>query len=265
MNNVLLLVHQDAGQEARLRAALDLTRALAWRLTCLDVTPFPLVFDQGLAITPAVIIDESEQEAGNKARLQRRLETEDVCWSWQDLRDDFVPCLLEAAATADVIVLNRKLDSTSRPDMRAITSAILTHCQALIVAVGETCRPLHVGMPALIAWDGSEEAMHAMSRAMPFLRLASSIRIFQAGSIRKGGITAEEAALSLSRQGINSEVEIAPDSKNVAAVICDAAERLGAAYCVMGAFGHSRFRESLLGGVSRDMLSDAPLPLMMAH
>lgn len=265
MKNVLLLVHQDAGQEARLQAALDLTRSLSGHLTCLDVTPFPLVFDQGMSMAPAVMIDESEQEADNKSRLQRRLEAEDVCWNWQDLRDDFVPCLLEAAGTADVIVLNRKLDSASRPDMRAITSNILTHCPALIVAVDETCRSLDVSMPALIAWDGSEEAMHAMQRALPLLRMASTIRIFQAGPIREGGISAQEAALYLSRHGINSDVEIAPDGKDVAADICDAAERIGAGYCVMGAFGHSRLRESLLGGVTHDMLSTAPLPLMMAH
>ena len=82
MKNVLLFVHQDAGQEARLQAALDLTRALSGHLTCIDVTPLPLVFDQGMSTAPAVIIDEFEQEADNKVALQRRLEHEDVCWSW---------------------------------------------------------------------------------------------------------------------------------------------------------------------------------------
>lgn len=265
MKNILLLVHQDAGQEARLQVALDLTRALSGHLTCLDVTPFPLLFDQGMSMAPAVMVDEAEQEADNKARLQRRLQAEDICWSWQDLRDDFVPCVLDAAATADLIVLNRKLDSASRPDMRAITSTILTHCPALIVAVDETCKSLDVGMPALIAWNGSEEAMHAMQRALPLLRLASTIRIFQVGPIREWEIGAEEAALYLSRHGIDSEVEVAPDSNYATADICDAALRLGAAYCVMGAFGHSRIRESLLGGVTRDLLSEAPFPLMMAH
>jgi nucleotide-binding universal stress UspA family protein len=120
-------------------------------------------------------------------------------------------------------------------------------------------------MPALIEWDGSDEAMHAMQRALPLLKLASLIRIFQAGPVREGGISAQEAAAYLSRHGINADVEIAADSKDAAAEICDAAERMGAGYCVMGAFGHSRLRESLLGGASRDLLTAAPLPLMMAH
>jgi nucleotide-binding universal stress UspA family protein len=265
MKNVLLLVHQDAGQEARLQAALDLTRVLSGHLTCIDVTPFPLVFDQGMLAAPPVILDESQQEAGNKLDVQRRLEAEGVCWSWQDLRDDFVPCLLEAASTADVIVLNRKLDSASRPDMRAITSSVLTNSQALIVAVDETCRALDVGLPALIAWDGSEQAMHALQRAVPLLSLASSIRIFQAGPIGEHGIAADEAARYLSRHGIHAEIEVTVGSKHVADDICKAAQRIGAGYCVMGAFSHSRLREALLGGVSHEMLSSAPLSLVMAH
>lgn len=265
MKNVLLLVHQDAGQEARLQAALDLTRALSGHLTCIDVTPSPLVLDPGMSAAPPVIIDESAQEDENKAKLRRRLETEDVCWSWQDMRDDFVACPLEAASTADVIVLNRKLDSASRPDMRAIASRILTNSQALVVAVDENTRALDVGLPVLIAWDGSEQAMHALQRAVPLLLLASSITIFQAGPVGGRGIAAEEAARYLSRHGITSEVEIAARSEHAVQEICEAAQRIGAGYCVMGAFGHSRLREALLGGVSHDMLTAAPLPLVMAH
>jgi nucleotide-binding universal stress UspA family protein len=261
----LLLVHQNSGQVARLQAALDLTCALSGHLTCLDIPPFPLMFDQGMSMAPPVVIDEADQEAENKSRSQRRLEAEDVCWSWKDVRDDFVPGVLEAADAADVIVLNRKLDSSSRPNMRAITSNVLAHSDALVVAVDEHCPGLEVGMPVLIAWDGSDGAMHAIERALPPLKLASKIRIFQAGAAPKGAIPADEAALYLSRHGINSEIEIGPDSKQVADDICDAAERFGAGYCVMGAFGHSRLREALLGGANRDMLSEAPMPLMVAH
>lgn len=265
MKNVLLLVHQDPGQEARLQAALDLTSALSGHLTCLDITPFPLVYDQGMSLAPPVVIDEADQEAKNKVELQRRLEAEDVCWSWKDVRDDFVPGVLDAAKATDVIVLNRKLDSSSRPDMRAITSDILAHSNALVVAVDEHCPGIDVATPALVAWDGSEQAMHALQRALPLLKLASKVRIFEAGIGGRGGIPADEAARYLSLHDVASEIEIRPDSSDAAADICDAARRFGAGYCVMGAYGHSRFREALLGGASRDMLSDAPLPLMMAH
>lgn len=265
MKNVLLFVHQDPGQEARLRVALDLARALSAHLSCIDITPFPLVFDQGMAMAPAFLIDETEQEAANKARVQNSIEKEGVSWSWNDLRDDFIPCLVEAAANADIIVLNRKLDSSSRPNMRTITSTVVTHTDALVVAVDEHCRPLATGMPALIAWDGSTEAWHALQRALPLLKLASHVTIFQVGTASEGRMAAQDAAKYLAEQGVAAQVELVPASNQIAADICKAADRLGAAYCVMGAFGHSRIREALLGGVTSDMLSEAPLPLVLAH
>lgn len=75
VRNVLLLVHQDAGQEARLRAALDVTRAISGHLTRLDMTSPPLVYDQGMAMAPAVLIDEADEETANKVELRQRLRT----------------------------------------------------------------------------------------------------------------------------------------------------------------------------------------------
>lgn len=265
MKNVLLLVHQDRGQEARLQVALDLTRVLSAHLICLDVTPSMLVVYGGDFLAPDIIIDEAKQETDNKARLQRRLEAEDVSWNWQDLRGDFKPLVLDAASTADVVVLNHELDKSASPDMRAIASDLLMHSTALVVAVGETCRSLDVGMPALVAWDGSEEAMHALQRALPLLSHSTSVTIFQAGAIGDDRISAEDAARYLSRHGVKPEIEIAATGPDVAKAIYEAIQRLGAGYCIMGAFGHSRLREALFGGVSREMLTTAPVPLMMAH
>lgn len=263
MKNVLLLVHDDPGQEARVQVALDLTRALAGHLTCLDVTPIPLVYDQGI-LAGAIVIDEADQEAANKVRLWRRFEKEDVSWSWSAVRGDFSQCLIEAARTADIVILNRKLESVSRADMRAIASAVVTHSDALIVAVTENCASFDIASPALIAWDGSDAAMRAAKKAVPLLRLAAEIRIFQVGSLSEDAIPAHELAHYLSREGICAELEIAPATKQIPPCIQAALERSKAGYCVMGAFGHSRLREALFGGVSREMLASAPVPLVMA-
>jgi len=265
MKNVLLLVHNDPGQEARFQAALDLTRALAGHLYCLDVTPFMLVYDSGWGFGPSVVVDESDQEAANKARMRQRLSHEDVSWSWLDAVGDYADCLLAAGKTADVIVLNRKFGKASRPDMLATASKVLTQSEALVVAVDETCQAFAVAGPALIAWDGSDKALHALQRAVPLLALAGEVEIFQAGPLPEGAIPAEEAAAYLSRHGIKAIIDMVPESDDPAAEICAAAKRLGASYCVMGAYGHNRLEEALLGGVSRRMLSAANIPLVLAH
>ena len=75
MKNVLVLAHDDEGQEARLQAALDATRALGGHLTCIDVVSPPLVLtDPYAGAAMAVTIDYARQvEEENRARLRRRL------------------------------------------------------------------------------------------------------------------------------------------------------------------------------------------------
>ena len=75
MKNIVLLVHDDNGQEARLRVALDLARALEGHLTCIDVTVLPMVIADmyGGADQALLIGEEQEREAQHRSALQRRL------------------------------------------------------------------------------------------------------------------------------------------------------------------------------------------------
>lgn len=93
MKNVLLLVHDDEGQEARLQAALDLTRALDGHLSCIDVALFPAmvgdIYSPGIA-EAMLLTDEREREGKNKTALEARLAHEDVSWDWTDVTGNFV-------------------------------------------------------------------------------------------------------------------------------------------------------------------------------
>jgi nucleotide-binding universal stress UspA family protein len=264
MKNVLLLVHDDAGQEARLQAALDLTREISGHLYCLGVTPVSLLADGSFA-APAVVLDETEQEAKNKVRLQQRLIDEDVTWTWTDVIGDFDECLCEAAGTADVVVLNRKLRSRARPHMVSLAGEVLRRSQAIVLAVDELTRRFDAAAPALVAWDGSKPAMNALRRAVPLLTLSCQVSVFQGGALPWAAIPAEEAAAYLSRHGITSDVEIGPTNRRVAEHIEDAADRVGAGYCVAGAHGHSRLSEAVFGSVTKELLSRSAIPLLMGH
>ena len=86
MKNILMLAHDDAGQEARLQCALDLTRGLSGHLTCVDVTQPPVyVADYfGSMGGAAGLVEEQTREAANATRIKARLENEDVAWDWID-------------------------------------------------------------------------------------------------------------------------------------------------------------------------------------
>ena len=266
MKNVLLLIHDDDGQEARLQTALDLTRALGGHLTCLDVAVLPVALagDYYGGPGPGIVIDaERQQEARNKAAVERRLGNEGAPWTWIDVTDTISGALREAATLADLIVLNRKLDEHHYPDMREIVADVVMHTRKPVVAVPESASGMALRR-ALIAWDGQSSCAETVRACTPLLALAEQVEIFM---VRDGSERTEptEAAEYLSRHGIHAEVRIeanglAPADK----LIADEASRWGADYVLMGAFGRGRLMETF-GGVTKRMLANSRVPLVLGH
>lgn len=267
MKNILVLVHDDAGQEARFQAALDVTRAVEGHLKCLDVVMLPTVAgDYYMAESIALLLTEEQQrEAANRVRLQERLAHEDVAWDWSDTTGDLVHCIKDAAGLADLIVVNRKLEEFPYPDMRQVAGDVLLNSRKPILAVPGDGIGLDVGGRALVAWNGSPQAMAALVAAPPLLCHASDVQLLEVadGSIEA---PAEEAAAYLSRHGIHAEIcRVAVGSRDTGDVILEEVGNRLVDYVVMGAYGQARFIEALLGGSTRRMLTDSPVPVLFAH
>jgi len=267
MKNVLLLVHDDAGQEARLQAALDLTRGLRGHLTCLDGMCYPISagwFEGGAGA--AVFEQEREREEAHSRRIAERLGGEDVSWSMAARVGDLAECLVAASGLADLIVVSRQLES-NEPNMLATAGTVAIKSGRPVVAVPEQCRMFDVGGHAIVAWDGSMAAMAALIGAVPLLALASSVSIVEIQT--NGGNSVQEAAAYLSRHDVHADIELVagPDvpAGEIGPELLAICRRLMASYCVMGAYGHSLLREALFGGVTRHILSHSPVPLVMVH
>jgi nucleotide-binding universal stress UspA family protein len=266
MKNILLLVHDDDGQEARLQAALDVVRALEGHLTCVDVTP-PVVIAGDLLVgfgTGAIISDERQAEARNKAMLIARLREEDVNWNWIDAYGEFADRLLDAAAIADLIVLNKQLHDTSLPHHRDVASDLLIHARTPILAVPPHLRQFNPSGRALIAWDGQASVIATMRACTPILRLASDVHLFMA---RESGDAADasEAATYLSRHGIHANIHVLENAlAPIEQLICEEAALRRADYILMGAYSHGRLVETF-GGVTKRMLKNLALPLLLGH
>lgn len=266
MKNILLLVHDDEGQEARLQAALDLTRAIDGHLSCVDVALFPAIVGDpyGGGVAAGMLLEEErEREGKNKAALEARLAHEDVSWDWSDITGTFADSVCDAATLADIIVLNRRLDQFPYPDMRGVASRILTHARAPVLAVTDGLKELKLDR-ALIAWDGRTSVAATMRACVPVLKLAQAVEIF---TVRRDSddIPAIEAATYLSRHGIHPTVRaVENDRTPIDQHIAAAAESFRADYILMGAYGRGRLMEAF-GGVTKRMLNDAKLPLILGH
>lgn len=265
MKNILLLVHDDIGQEARFQAALDVTRAVNGHLKCLDVVSL-YISPINVAEGSSLVLDFARKaEAENKVRLLERLRAEDVSWEWDDRCGFIASALRDAADLADLIVVNRRLDEYPIPDMDRIAGDILVKSNKPVLAIPADSYGFQVAGPALVAWDGSSAAAAALTAAVPLLKLASSVIILEVedGSIES---PAEEAASYLSRHDIHPEiVQEKTDNKRASDLVLAHAKSGRFTYLVMGGFGHLRFVEALFGGVTQSVLNHSPIPVFLAH
>jgi nucleotide-binding universal stress UspA family protein len=142
-----------------------------------------------------------------------------------------------------------------------------------VLVLPETCTRIDPEAPALVAWDGSAEASHALKAAVPLLKLSSAVYLATVKEPAKGAKAAKEPDLPpvagadyLSRHGISCEmIEVAPHEEGVAAALQAEAATRKAGLLVMGAYGHTRLTERVFGGVTRRMLTGVRIPLLLTH
>src|SRR5262249_8985899 len=142
-------------------------------------------------------------------------------------------------------------------------------------AIIDTNRPVMVTPPTFhdepfrriaVSWNGSAPAAHATAEALPFLKSAAEGTVLAGQDTEFGGPPASQAVEYLGWQGVNARsLPVTPGSKPVGIAVLEAAGNAGADMLVMGAYSQSRVRRMIFGGVTRDILESAGLPVLMAH
>ena len=123
---------------------------------------------------------------------------------------------------------------------------------------------------ALVAWDDSREAARALADALPLLRLAKQVQVIswnEAGNDAVTGLRSRLDALSrwLMWQGVSADVRVETTGIDIADAMLSRAADLSADLIVMGAYGHSRWTERILGGATRGLLATMTVPVLMSH
>ena len=174
------------------------------------------------------------------------------------------------ARTSDVFVMSRPLGAQENGRWSAMLEAILFDSGRSLIAVPPGYKKNGSIRTILVAWQDTRESARAVSEALGLIRKADITRIAIIDDEKKR-IAAHEApaadiARHLHRHGAN--VEIIPidlPGRPVSDRILKAAADLRPDLIVMGGYGHSRFREWILGGTTRDMLTHSDVPLLIAH
>ena len=276
LGTILLHVQDDAMLDSRIEAALSLARSSGAHLSCLHVTPIQayVAFDSfgGVFVMKDVIDKLDEQEAELRARVERKLAAEDVSWDFEQATGDVIALIIGRAALADLVVFGREPHRHDLPGPAVGMMGDLLHrARTPVFIPGDGTAQVDVTGPALIAWDGSYEAANAVRASLGLLKLASDVAIIQVAEGKEQAFPGTKLLGYLSRHGIHADLSVedppgsSRDFEVVAATLVAHAKGMKAAYIVMGGYSHNRIREVVFGGVTRSLLKECAVPIVIAH
>ncbi len=261
MKNILLMIHDDEGQEARYQAALDIARQLDGHVRCLDLTTIIPEFARDYAL----LVNEQRREAANKAHMLPRIELEDVPFEWADATGFIARSIEDHATLTDLIILSSDPQGTLFPHMADAIAELLIGLGKPILVMPSVARGFDLSGRVLVAWDGSDNAEAALTASIPLLQLAADVTLFHVddGSLK---LPIEDAASYLSRHNIKPTIkrEAAGIDSAGKAILTEAVSGLYD-YVVLGAYGHGRTIEKIFGGTTHRMLHTSPIPMFLAH
>lgn len=172
------------------------------------------------------------------------------------------------ARYADLVIVNQ---TDPESDVRTnFADAVLMWVGRPVLVVPYTGQFKTLGERVLVAWNASREAARAVTDALPFLQRAQQVVVLSIAGKRAasefGGTPGADVAVYLARHGVKTEVAptVAVDL-NAGEEILSRAFDYGADLIVMGAYGHSRAREIVLGGATRTVLKSMTVPVLMSH
>jgi nucleotide-binding universal stress UspA family protein len=268
MKSILLYANDDSGFEERLSIALEAASEFAAHVSCLQVTPFDAFIMAepfgGIYALASVVDQLREQEQAHRTVVEARLRSAGVEWDWQHYEGQPANMIVQRARLADLVVLSLPNDEDA-VHFLALTADVALHARTPVLALPERHPSLELAGPAVVAWNGSSESAHALRLSLPMLRKASAVHILSVSGDHSD-LSGSDATAYLARHGIAAEFRLLPRNGHaVADVLLDAASALNAHYLVAGAYGHTRIREAILGGATRDLLTRSKLPLLLAH
>lgn len=271
MKSILLYVDGDDCMEARMQAALDLARAHDAHITCLQAVSYEFFAPgdfYGSAMAAAIPrIKEAAEELRKK--IEEDLSNEDAVWEWQLHHGMAETKLLEQSALHDLIIVGPHDTGQHGRGPSAMVGELVLKAPVPVLVVPGDWKRLDTEAPVMVAWNGSSEACVALRAAVPLLKTASKVflvSVAEEDEHNRYDFPPVEGARYLSRHGIEAElVEVPRGQAKIADTLASAAQMRECGMMVMGAYGHSRLSEFLLGGVTRRSLSDPQMPIMLAH
>ncbi|MEQ9608356.1 MAG: universal stress protein [Kiloniellaceae bacterium] len=282
--SILAVTDGAAGSDAAMAAAIDLGQRFGARVEMLHVANDPRdllpYVGEGMSGTALEQVMASVEASNARRREAVEASFKRLCGGLPVVQADepveagkFAVCLRVAVGRqpeeierlgrlADVIVMPHP--SLTEGDESASMDAALFGTGRPVIAVPADTKKGFGGKVA-VAWDGSREGAMAVTAALPLLKQATAVVVITA---REDDDVVEPSALAryLAGHGITAKTwAYTPGSESIADGLLGQADHAGSDCLIMGAYGHSRLRERILGGATEGVLQHAKIPVLMAH
>jgi len=275
----ILAITETGGAVENVEKAISVARACDAHLTLLIIGEMPdLPFygygGHGYVEIWAQECDQRKSElAAVTAKVEERLEREGIPFDVRSglasgsREDDLVA---RHAIYCDLALVLRSSDEELTTLAKNMIDGALFDSGRPILYVPAAFKPDGPGVSVAIAWNARREAARAVSDALPFLAMARKVTILvvdpAVGDSDHGEEPGSDIATVLARHDLQVTVQdVASAGRPVSEALADTVRELGADLLVMGAYGHSRLRQNILGGTTREMLEQSTVPLLLSH
>ncbi|MCE5973672.1 universal stress protein [Sinirhodobacter sp. WL0062] len=275
--SILTIVTDPAAAGSQLETAIAVARRQDAHLDVLclgvDRTQTGYYYAGATAFVQQEVLDRAQKDAREvEAAVKARLGAEDIRWG-----ADTLVVQIGAIATvvglrarfADLVVMGQPYGKGRGQELEAIVEAALFEGQVPVLIVPDGYTGAAAAARVVVAWNQSNEAMSAVRKALPALKAAKLVDITVIDPPAHGPERSDpggQLSQMLARHGVHAEVSVlAKTMPRISDVLNRHVRDTNADMIIMGAYGHSRFREAILGGATRNMLELAEVPVLMAH
>jgi nucleotide-binding universal stress UspA family protein len=275
IKDIILNLSARAAPDAAGQYAISVADAFGAHVTAIAFAFEPIVPPSLMGGLPPDILEEQRAEGENAANALIKAFEDGMARAGLSADARMVPMTLAGAADLfgqmarrfDLSIVRQAEPDGIAPQDLVIEAALFESGRPVLIVPYIQRDPLKLDR-VLVCWDASRNAARAIGDAIPFLSRAKAIEIVVVASerARSDELPGADIAHHLARHGLEVELKrIVTETTDVASTILSYAADCSADFIVMGGYGHSRFREFILGGATRGMLSAMTVPTLMSH
>lgn len=270
-----ILVYTDRGTSAKARLALARTLAENHdaHIVGLAVRPtqmYPMGF---VEMIPQDVIDSiSAQNEEVVVALRKSFDAAMTASGlsakseWRDTTGDPAQQIAVHGRYSDLIVIGQPDPDVQSGLATELADDVVLLAGRPILVIPYTQRETNIGTRIMVAWNGSREAARAVADAMPLLKRATSVDVIAADPDGIGDEPGADIGQFLARHGVTVEVShTLTDDISIGDELLNRTADRNIDMLVMGAYGHSRLRETILGGATRHILRHMTVPTLLSH